>query len=193
MPRQVVLLMVAICLIQVTALTTRPHMAFSVTSAAPSMSSLRSPLTCQYVTDPKQRFDDTSRSTFFVYKDDCFGFITFLGGIAVQDILFTSLFVSFSLGADFLARLKILPPDSKRASVVDRKVPGLIAILTLVLASVGSGILSTENALLTVQAPPDLGVAREAQLLICSFSAITAFLDIRWRDRFDYGPDDQVQ
>ena len=34
-------------------------------------------------------------------------------------------------------------------------------------------------------------LARYVQLAFCSFSFATAFLDIRWRDRFDY-PDDPV-
>lgn len=37
----------------------------------------------------------------------------------------------------------------------------------------------------------DADLARNVQLAFCIFSAVTAFLDIRWRDRFDY-PNDPV-
>jgi hypothetical protein len=187
---KVVLLTAAICLGQVAALTL--HLPFDICLSRASPSRSGSPLTCHYASLPKKSSDGSSTSKFYVYKDDCFGFTTFLGGIAVEDVVFTALFVSLSLGADVLARLKVLPPDPKRASIVDRKVPGVIALLTLTLAFLGSGVVS-ESELMSIEGPANVKLAREVQLLICSFSAITAFLDIRWRDRFDYGPNDQVE
>jgi hypothetical protein len=187
---KVVLMMAAICLGQVAALTL--HLPFDICISRASPSRSGSPLTCHHASPPKKSSDGSSTSKFYVYKDDCFGFATFLGGIAMQDVVFMALFVSLSLGADVLARLRVLPPDPKRASIVNRKVPGVIAVLTLTLACIGSGVVS-QSELMSIEGPANVHLAREVQLLICSFSAITAFLDIRWRDRFDYGPNDQVE
>ena len=40
----------------------------------------------------------TSKTT--IYKDDCFGFTTFVAGVAVKDYLFTLIFVTLSLCGD---------------------------------------------------------------------------------------------
>lgn len=64
-----------------------------------------------------------------IYKDDCFGFTTFVAGIAVQDYLFTLIFVALSLFGDILTRNEILPPDPKRSYIVDRRVPGVMGFL----------------------------------------------------------------
>lgn len=142
---------------------------------------------------------------YYYYKDDCFGFTTFLAGIAVQDIQFTFLYTSLSLFAGLLTKLCILPPDKKRPSIVSRKVPGIIAVLMLLFIISSSSIsttaagennnsitfLSSSSSLFEMD-PDDLDFARKIQFAICSFSAVTSFLDIRWRDRIDYGPDDQV-
>jgi len=97
-------------------------------------------------------------------------------------LVYTGTFVVLSLVADILTQLDTLPPDPKRPGIVDRKVPGVIAILTLIITylyySLGDGEYNTSE------------LAQKVQLGICSFSAIPAFLDIRWRDRFDYGPDE---
>lgn len=116
----------------------------------------------------------------------------------MQDAVFTSVFVSLSLTADVLARLRLLPPDPKRpTAIVDRKVPGVIALLTLAtstyLAPIVNNSHNDSGFLHTLFVdPPDVELARKVQLSICVFSAVTSFLDIRWRDRFDYGPDDQL-
>lgn len=48
-----------------------------------------------------------------IYKDDCFGFTTFVAGIAVQDYVFTGIFAALSLTGDILTRVGVLPPDPK--------------------------------------------------------------------------------
>mmetsp|Transcript_5454 Transcript_5454/g.11960 ORF Transcript_5454/g.11960 Transcript_5454/m.11960 type:complete len:236 (-) Transcript_5454:56-763(-) len=131
----------------------------------------------------------TSSSTSTIYKDDCFGFITFIGGIAVQDFTFTGIFASLSLLADVLVRLGFLPPDSKRLDIVDRKVPGVIAILTLLLNNFFGLTLAASGSSSISSTTTDDNLAWKVQLAICSFSIVTAFFDIRWRDRFDYPED----
>ena len=131
--------------------------------------------------------ETTSKTT--IYKDDCFGFTTFVAGIAVQDYLFTGIFVTLSLIGDILTRIEILPPDPKRTYIVDRRVPGVIAVLTLFLRYVIADLILDVESL----SPGDMDteLARNVQVAFCIFSFITAFLDLRWRDRFDY-PDDPV-
>jgi len=127
-------------------------------------------------------------TTNTIYKDDCFGFTSFIAGVAVQDFTFAGIFVSLSLLADVLTRVGVLPPDSKRREIVDRKVPGVIAILTLMLnALVGPMVSSDATSSFSGIDEMDLGT--KVQLAICSFSIVTAFFDIRWRDRFDYPED----
>jgi hypothetical protein len=142
--------------------------------------------------DKKQKADAIdkipapSSATSTIYKDDCFGFTSFIAGFAVQDFTFTGIFVSLSLLADVLTRVGLLPPDPKRPEIVDRRVPGAIAILTLGLSfSIDSTAVDVESSALVVNFS-GFNLAQSVQLVICSFSAITAFGDIRWRDRFDY-------
>ena len=129
--------------------------------------------------------DKTERSSLVVYKDDSFGLTFFLAGVAVRDVLFTGIFCTFSLIADVLTRSGVLPPDPKNPRVVDRKVPGVIVGLTLLLTSnpdLSNQLLAN---FLGEPLPPADPSARTVQLAIGAFSMITAFLDIRWRDRFD--------
>lgn len=133
--------------------------------------------------------DAEATSNTTIYKDDCFGVATFVAGVAVQDYLFTLIFVTLSLFGDVLTRIEILPPDPKRPYNVDRRVPGVVAILTLFLRY---GIVASNvdvESLSTGDMDADL--ARNVQVSFCIFSFVTAFLDIRWRDRFDY-PGDPV-
>ena len=125
-----------------------------------------------------------------IYKDDCFGFTTFVAGFAVQDYLFTGIFVALSLLGDILTRVGALPPDPKRPSIVDRRVPGTVALLTLFLRYVAADWLVDVEAFVGDDMDA-IGLARNVQLAFCIFSFVTAFLDVRWRDRFDY-PDDPV-
>ena len=82
-----------------------------------------------------------------IYKDDCFGFTTFVAGIAVQDYLFTLIFVALSLFGDVLTRIEILPPDPKKPYIVDRRVPGVVGILTLVLRyAIADSVVDMPNA-----------------------------------------------
>ena len=133
--------------------------------------------------------DGAEASKLTIYKDDCFGFTTFVAGFAVQDYLFTGIFVTLSLIGDILTRIEILPPDPKRPYIVDRRVPGAIAVLTLFLRYVIADLILDVESL----SPGDMDteLARNVQVAFCIFSFITAFLDLRWRDRFDY-PDDPV-
>ena len=124
-----------------------------------------------------------------IYKDDCFGFTTFVAGIAVQDYVFTGIFAALSLIGDILTRVGILPPDPKRPYIVDRKVPGAVALLTLLFRYLIADFVFDVETFQSVDFDADL--ARNVQLAFCIFSAVTAFLDIRWRDRFDY-PNDPV-
>ena len=88
-----------------------------------------------------------------------------------------------------LTRIEILPPDPKRPYIIDRRVPGVVAILTLFLRyGIAASIVDVES-LSTGDMDADL--ARNVQVSFCIFSFVTAFLDIRWRDRFDY-PGDPV-
>jgi hypothetical protein len=147
--------------------------------------------------DETIRHDDDSNKSpiqsknkpFTVYKDDCFGFTTFLAGIGSRDATFVGIFVVLSLTADFGTRLGWLPPDTKRPSIVDRKVPGAVAGLTLALTPL---LTPFASSILSVDIPEPAPAARTLQLAVCSFSMITAFWDIRWRDRFDY-PEDFYQ
>jgi len=108
----------------------------------------------------------------------------------VQDFTFTGIFASLSLFADVLVRLGLLPPDSKRPDIVDRKVPGVIAILTLLLNNFfGSTLAASGSSSVSSTTTNDDDLAWKVQLAICSFSIVTAFFDIRWRDRFDYPED----
>jgi hypothetical protein len=119
-------------------------------------------------------------TTPIIYKDDCFGFITFIAGIAFQDDIFTGIFVLLTLIAAILSKFNILPSDTKRPEIVDRKIPGVIAILTL-LSSFGYHTFDENNFIIG-----DFELSQKVQLSFCYFSIITSFLDIRWRDRFDY-------
>jgi hypothetical protein len=127
--------------------------------------------------------DSKKMKTFTVYKDDCFGFTTFLAGIGSRDAVFVGIFVVLSLTADFGTRLGWLPADTKRPYIVDRKVPGAVAAITLSLTPLITPLVAAMGA---VEIPEPAPAARTVQLAVCSFSMITAFLDIRWRDRFDY-------
>jgi len=126
--------------------------------------------------------NDKEVSSRYEYKDDCFGFISFLGGLAMTDVIFTSVFVGLSLMAAVATRQGWLPSDPKRTTIVDRKIPGLVAALTLVLSSQLSQLLESSTSSLPSPDP----IAQKVQLAICVFSIVTALLDIRWRDRFDY-------
>ena len=127
---------------------------------------------------------DNSTPPPIIYKDDCFGFITFIAGIAFQDDIFTGIFVLLTLIAAILSKFNILPSDTKRPEIVDRKIPGIIAILTLLLSFgyYNNGI--NENNFII--GDYNFELSQKVQLGFCSFSIITSFLDIRWRDRFDY-------
>ena len=145
---------------------------------------LREPL---FASNDGDGAETTSKAA--IYKDDCFGFTTFVAGIAVQDYLFTLIFVALSLFGDILTRIEILSPDPKRPYIVDRRVPGVVGIVTLFLRyAVGDSVV---DAQLLSGGDLDAELARTVQVAFCVFSFVTAFLDIRWRDRFDY-PDDPV-
>ena len=112
----------------------------------------------------------------------------------MEDLGFTLVFCALSLLVDLLGRGQVLPPDRKRPSIVDRRVPGVVALVTLLLTYLLG--MSSDNALslpLPYTEPPNVDLARKVQGSICSFSILTTLIfDIRWRDRFDYGPDDQL-
>jgi hypothetical protein len=129
------------------------------------------------------------KKVFTVYKDDFFGFTTFLAGIGARDAVFVGIFVVLSLTAGFGTRLGWLPADIKRPYIVDRKVPGAVAGMTLALTPLLTPLIASSSIL---DIPEPASAARTLQLAVCSFSMITAFLDIRWRDRFDY-PEEYYQ
>lgn len=140
-----------------------------------------------FASDNGDDADTTSKAA--IYKDDSFGFTTFVAGIAVQDYLFTGIFVTLSLFGDIFTRIGILPPDPKRPYIVDRRVPGVVGILTLFLRyTIAESVVDVPSLL---PGDMDAELARTLQYAFCIFSCVTAFLDIRWRDQFDY-PDDPV-
>ena len=96
---------------------------------------------------------------------------------ATQDVVFGGVFVTLSLTAAFATAKKWLPVDPKRDTIVDRKVPGIVAVLTLAIAS----LAPTPEGI-----PTPAEQAKTVQSAIVAFSFLTAFLDIRWRDRLDY-------
>ena len=55
-------------------------------------------------------------------KDDCFGFMSFLNGMAVGDVVFTGSFVFLSLAVAFCSPSGWLEPDTKRPTIVNRKI-----------------------------------------------------------------------
>ena len=131
-----------------------------------------------------QKTSDPTKTTNTIYKDDCFGFISFPVGIGCQDVVFVGIFVFVSLFSDFLTRLGLLPPDPKRPKIVGRRVPGVVAAITLASTSLISSLGVIDN--FDIDIPEPSPNARTIEVAICSFSIMTAFLDIRWRDRFDY-------
>ena len=142
--------------------------------------------------------DVNDTSSNYVYKDDCFGFLSFLCGIAVGDVEFTTIFISLSLFAALLTKLKVLPRDFKRPTIATRKISGIIALVTLLLTTHGVFIDNSNQSILDtflipiigfddIPTPPDIELATKIQLLIGGFSILTTLpFDIRWRDRFDY-------
>lgn len=133
----------------------------------------------------------TARGSYnsgIIYKDDCFGFITFLAGIAVSDYIFAGTFVALSLLADILTGFGVLLADTKRPTIVDRRIPGCVSIIMIALSLVidYNNNTSPSDGLLSYYEQHDLTTARMIQFALCSFSIVTAFLDLRWRDRFDY-------
>lgn len=142
-----------------------------------------------------------------LYKDDCFGLITFIAGFGTQDVFFTVVFVGLSLLADLITRLgTIFPADGQDpSSRVHRVVPAMVALFTLVVTSdtlspIVSLLLSMDgNAkqmLLDTAAPPSWARtmlldtttppswARILQVVLGAFSVGTGVFNIRWRDRF---------
>ena len=102
-----------------------------------------------------------------IYKDDCFGFTTFVAGIAVQDYVFTGIFTALSLMGDTLTRVGVLPPDPKRPYIVDRKVPGAVAILTLLVRyDIVDSVVDADSF---YSGDFDADLARNVQLLFCIF------------------------
>lgn len=133
--------------------------------------------------------NEEKTTVFCQYKDDCFGFLSFLCGVAVGDVVFTTAFVALSLVGALGTRQGLFPPDPKRPSVVDRKIPGVVAALTLVLSSpeVKDSILPVIGSIVNLDLIPDPDpIASSVQLGVGGFSITTAFWNIRWRDRFDY-------
>lgn len=128
-------------------------------------------------TQLKASSDSPPPARNYVYKDDCFGFLSFVASGGTRDVVFGSIFVVLSLTASFATAMKWFPVDPKRDTIVDRKVPGAIAALTILLSTV---IPTPEGV------PEPIPEAQMVQLAIGGFSIVTAFLDIRWRDRFDY-------
>ena len=146
---------------------------------------------------PNKKGDNNGETVFYQYKDDCFGFLFFLCGVAVGDVVFTGVFVVLSIAAAAATRQKLLPPDTKRPSIVDRKIPAAVAALTLLLSSpaFSEPLMSAMSGALSVvmggglDIPDPDPIARPVQLAVGGFSVITWALDIRWRDRFDYPQD----
>ncbi|CAB9502760.1 expressed unknown protein [Seminavis robusta] len=132
---------------------------------------------------PSTDASNATGNTKVIYKDDCFGLMSFLAGIGTRDPVFTGIFCLLSLLADVGTRQRWLPADYKNPEIVSRKVPAVIAILTLVLTPVLVEPLTSVDASL-FGAEPD-PIARPVQLVIGGFSIVTGLLDIRWRDRFN--------
>uniref|UniRef100_A0A7S2E8S0 Uncharacterized protein n=1 Tax=Ditylum brightwellii TaxID=49249 RepID=A0A7S2E8S0_9STRA len=125
----------------------------------------------------------TTTTTTTIYNDDCFGLTSFVAGIGTGDIPFAIVFVTLTAIAALLTQQKLLPPDWKNPEIVDRKVPGVIAALTLLFTPAVTDALVKSGVLDDVSPSMDVDpIGKYVQIGICSFSMITAFLDIRWRD-----------
>jgi len=120
-----------------------------------------------------------------LYNDDSFGLTWFVAGFATKDITFAAVFAGLTIAAAAATRLGVLPMDWKYPKFVDRKVPGVIAALTLLLTPIASDVLATDFHLDPSAAAGVDPSARSVQLAICSFSMVTAFFDIRWRDTLE--------
>ena len=134
----------------------------------------------------------SSSSNYYEYKDDCFGFLSFGAGAGTGDVVFAGIFVTLSLLAATATRLRLFPPDVKRPTIVDRRYPGGVAAVTWLLTStpaVNDALRHTASDTFlhsTLMPVPDPNLAKMVQFILCLFSVTTAWLDIRWRDRFDY-------
>ena len=156
------------------------------------LGSIQSPTKLQYtLSAAKSQNEERTASTLYQYKDDCFGFLSFGAGAGTGDAIFAGTFVVLSLLAATATALKWLPVDPKRSTIVDRRVPGVVALLTLILASPVSPLSSilhtiVESILTNVELPEPASFAESVQLAVGAFSTVTSFADIRWRDRLDY-------
>lgn len=120
------------------------------------------------------------KNSLKLYNDDSFGLTAFIAGIGTKDAAFAAVFISLTVVAAGATRVGVLPMDWKYPKYVDRRVPGVIAALALLGTPLVSGLLEANFAV-----EPADPIARPAQLAICSFSMVTAFFDIRWRDGFE--------